>query len=258
MAIDICINYGLLRVRLLQNQQEIEQAQRLRYRVFVEEMNAYEPNIAGMDWDEYDALCDHMCVFDLSSGREEMCGTYRLLRTEALQGQKFYTSQEFNIAPILKYDGKICELGRSCVLKPYRIRPVIELLWRGIASYIFHYNIGLMFGCASFQGNNSESLMPVLALLHQKFLCDDIHRPTVIDSAQALHVNNGGYKFNSKEEKQMFLNLPPLIKGYLRLGGRIGQGAYIDNKFNSIDVCIIVETKGVTARYYDHYARHAG
>ncbi|HEY0525643.1 MAG TPA: GNAT family N-acyltransferase [Stellaceae bacterium] len=250
---------GHLAVRLAETPEEVAEAQALRYRVFYEEMGARpDDEMARLkrDVDSFDACCDHLLVLDTirESGRD-VVGTYRLIRRSAAAAHgSFYTASEFDIGAILDYPGEILELGRSCVDAGYRTRPTMQLLWRGIASYVFHHDIALMFGCASLPGTDPAMLAVPLSYLHHHHLAPPALRPRALGERYVdmrlldPHVINAG---------RVLADLPPLIKGYLRLGGFVGDGAVIDRQFNTIDVCIVVKTDLVTEKYYRHYERQA-
>ena len=252
---------GSLEVRLAETAAELDAAQALRYRIFYEEMQA-KPDAtteaARRDVDGYDAQCDHLLVLDhsLGEGADAVVGTYRLIRKPAADAVGgFYTRDEFNIAPLLALKGNLLELGRSCVDTRYRTRPTMQLLWRGIASYVFHYDIALMFGCASLPGVDPDAHKLALSYLHHYHLAPEEMRPRALpDRFVALD----RMPKDAIDMKRALADLPPLIKGYLRLGGFIGDGAVIDHQFNTVDVCILVKTDLVTDKYFNHYSRTTG
>lgn len=243
---------GPLEIRLARDSEDIKAAQRLRYEVFFEEMGAQinKASSVGMDQDEFDAYCDHLLVIDTSAPQKlSVVGTYRLLRRHpADQIGKFYSASEFDISPILNYPGEILELGRSCVKKTYRIRPTMQLLWRGIAAYASLYGIDLLFGCASFPGVNLETLKKPLSYLFNNHLAPPELRPRALPD---LWIN---MNLDPKNTLNLSLQdglalLPPLIKGYIRVGGFVGDGAIFDHAFNTTDICIILRMNHVTDRY---------
>lgn len=258
---------GSLEVRLATTKREIRQAQRLRYNIFYNEMSA-SPSAAcrlvKRDMDAYDAICDHLLVLDhddkstsLHMRRPKVVGTYRLLRQEvANRSLGFYTASEFNVKPVIDANPELrfLELGRSCVLKPYRNKRTVELLWHGIWAYVLHHRIDVMFGCASLEGVDPAAMALPLSFLHHfarspdewnaralsdRFVAMDILDKDSIDAKAALH------------------SLPPLIKGYLRLGGTIGEGAVIDRQFGTIDVLVMLPVKAINPRYVGHFGAHA-
>ncbi|UEM03836.1 GNAT family N-acetyltransferase [Skermanella rosea] len=249
---------GNLEVRLAESSAEVDAAQALRYRVFYTEMAARptaEMAARGRDFDSFDRVCDHLLVIDhnLGSGASGVVGTYRLIRRPAARSAgRFYSSDEYDISLLAGYPGEVLELGRSCVDAAYRSRPTMQLLWRGIAAYVFQYDIALMFGCASLPGTDPRKLALPLSFLHHNHLAPPGLRPV------ALPDRYTGMNLMEEHEIDMraALNLlPPLIKGYLRLGGFVGDGAVIDEQFNTTDVCIVVKTDQVTDKYSKHYER---
>jgi putative hemolysin len=250
---------GNLGVRLAESVGEIDAAQALRYRVFYDEMGARpDDRMARLrrDFDDFDDVCDHLLVIDhAKTGREAVVATYRLIRREHAQRLgRFYSSGEFDISNVLSWPGEVLELGRSCVDRGYRTRAAMQLLWRGIAAYVFHYDIELMFGCASLPGQDPDALALPLSYLHYHHLAPPALRPRALD---ALHVSMRRLPPHEIEPAKALAELPPLIKGYLRLGGFVGEGAVIDRQFNTTDVSIVVKTDLVTDKYYKHYERQA-
>jgi putative hemolysin len=251
------ISVQSVHVRLAQTPAEIEAAQRLRYKVFYEECAAIpdqEMARTRIDRDDYDQYADHLIVIDHSTGGDgHIVGTYRLLRREnAERLGRFYSSNEYDLAPILNSGISMLELGRSCVLPEYRTRPILQLLWQGIADYITDHNIELMFGCASLQSTNIKSIARPLSYLHHYHLAPETLRPRAL---KGRFINMNIIPKEDINPRQAFGDLPPLIKGYLRLGGSVGDGAVVDTQFNTTDVCIVVQTQLMTKRYRSHYER---
>ena len=248
---------GSLCVRLATTAAEIDAAQALRYRIFYEGLGARPFSEAlhhRRDVDRFDDDCDHLLVLDHSRGCGGLVvGTYRLLRREAaarLGG--FYSADEYDLTPLLAHPGEILELGRSCVDPVYRQRPVIQLLWRGIAAYVFQHEIALMFGCASFHGTDPDVLAAPLSYLHHHHLAPLSLRPRALNDR---YVDMCRLRVAAFDSGQALTSLPPLIKGYLRLGGFVGDGAVIDEQFNTTDVCLLVKTNLVAGKYSRHYER---
>jgi putative hemolysin len=213
---------------------------------------------SGRDSDEFDAVADHLLVVDhdLGDGPESVVGSYRLIRREAAAKLgRFYSESEYDIAPIIAWPGGILELGRSCVAPPYRTRGTLQLLWRGIAAYVFRHRIDLMFGCASLPGTDLEALAPLLSYLHANHLAPPALRPRALAER---HVAMDRLPMDAARSKAALIALPPLIKGYLRLGGFVGDGAVLDPQFNTTDVCVVVKTDLITDKYLRHYERTAG
>lgn len=250
---------GNLEVRLASGEDEILASQRLRYRVFYEEMAAHptpEMAAARRDFDGFDPHCDHLLVVDRSAGddpEQYLVGTYRLIRRAAAAKQGgFYTASEFDISGIESLPGEILELGRSCVAREHRNRPTMQLMWLGISAYVMHYDIGIMFGCASLAGTDVSAVREQLSYLHHFHLAPESFRPRALADR---YVDMNLIAKGDIDPRRALVSLPPLIKGYLRLGGFVGDGAVIDEQFNTIDVCIQVKTELVTEKYLRHYER---
>lgn len=245
---DLDIRAGNLAVTLARTPAEVEAAQRLRYRFFG---GLGAANTDGIDRDAYDALCDHLLVKDTGKeGEDQVVGTYRLIRQVALAGKPFYSESEFNLDAPKNFSGNLLELGRSCVKEEYRSRAVMQLLWRGIGAYVSHHEIALMFGCASFHGIDPAEHAEGLAYLHHFHLAPEHLR------AYALPPHRLELDLIAKAQINpalAFAKVPPLIKGYLRLGGYIGDGGWIDRECGTIDVCIVVQTDRVTGKYVARY-----
>jgi putative hemolysin len=243
-------------LRLAETRREVEAAQRLRYKIFYQEFNVpAPPHIASesRDYDEYDPYADHLIVIDTSIENldDQIVGTYRLFRREEMPDDlPFFSAGEFDISPLIQNGGKLLELGRSCVLPDYRTKYVMQRLWQGIADYLSTHTIDLMFGCASFHESDPEIISDQLTYLHHFHPAPENLCPVAHPDCTEKMV------FKSKDEldaRRIFSDLPPLIKGYLRLGAYIGKGAFIDTHLHQIDVCIVLPTKNVTEKYKKHY-----
>jgi len=247
-----------LLIRLAETPAEVAASQELRFRVFCEEMDAkasQEMAVVRREFDSFDEFCDHLLVFDETKGHgaEAVVGSYRLMRRPAAarRGQ-FYSSDEYDISVLLDHPGEIMELGRSCVDSDHRSGAVMQLLWRGIAEYVFHYDVDMMFGCASLPGVEPKQLDEPLSYLYHHHLAPPDLRPRAVAKR---YVAMDRLSPDSYDAKATMRRLPPLIRGYLRLGGYVGDGAVIDREFGTTDVCVVVKTDLVTEKYYRHYAR---
>lgn len=254
---------GALEVRLAETDSEVEAAQRLRYRVFYEEMSAVaSPAMReqGRDFDQFDFFCDHVLVIDRArhehDGQPAVVGTYRVMReADARRAGGFYTSGEYNISGLLAAgpEGtRLLELGRSCVLKAYRSKPAtLQLLWRGVMMYVARFSIDSMFGCASLPGTNPDALALPLSYLHYHHA---MRGPTRVRARNELHVAMDRLPKEAIDVREARRALPPLIKGYLRVGAQIGDGAVIDRQFCTTDVFIHLPVAGMDARYRHRFA----
>jgi putative hemolysin len=254
---------GNLQIRLARSSRDVRRAQRLRYQVFHEEMAAI-PNarcrFLRRDIDAYDAICDHLLVVDTSrmdarpgrKPRPMVVGTYRLLRHEQAGQLGFYSQGEFDIAPLLaRHPGKrFLELGRSCVLPDYRTKKTVELLWHGIWAYVRHHRIDVMIGCASLEGTEPAALATRLGFLHHHA------RATGEWSAKAHAARSVPMDLIAADQidaKAALKALPPLLKGYLRIGARFGDGAVVDHQFGTTDVLVVLPVAAIDPRYVDYY-----
>lgn len=262
---------GSLEVRLAASSKEVRRAQRLRYKVFHEEGSAVpsaRSRLSRRDIDPFDEICDHLLVFDhdvvtkpFRKAKPKVVGTYRLLRREAADRRLgFYSASEFEIRPLLDRhaDARILELGRSCVLKPYRSRATLALLWQGIWAYVRHHGCQVMIGCASLEGTDPERLALPLSFLH--------HHARAPEGwcARALpgrHVPMDRLARDAVDMKAALQALPPLIKGYLRVGATFGDGAVVDHQFGTTDVFVVLPVEAIASRYLGHFGpaanRHA-
>nr|USU33303.1 GNAT family N-acetyltransferase [Methylobacterium sp. OTU13CASTA1] len=255
---------GNLEVRLATSVSEIRRAQRLRYRVFFEEMQAVATGLSLLsrrDIDAYDTVCDHLLVIDHAATdetpfrrpRPKVVGTYRLLRQETADRHfGFYTEAEYDIAPLLAaHPGeRFLELGRSCVLKPYRTKRTVELLWAGIWAYVQHHRIDAMLGCASLEGTDPDRLALPLSFLHHHARAPEGWGATALPGR---YVAMDRLAREAVDPKAALQSLPPLIKGYLRVGATFGDGAVVDHQFGTTDVFVVLPVSAIAARYIDHF-----
>ena len=254
------IHAGNLTVRQATTDDEIGAAQALRYRVFYEEMSAIPSAEIGAlkrDFDQFDAVCDHLLVINRDRLDQDggVIGTYRVLRRSVADRHNgFYTSSEYDITPLLGLEGEIMELGRSCVHQEFRTRPTMQLLWQAIDAYVFEYDVRMMFGCASLPGADPSKLRVALSYLYHFHAAPKNICPRALPGR---FVQMNSLPKDQIDARRALADLPPLIKGYLRLGGLIGDGAVIDHQFNTTDVCVMVKTDLVAEKYFKHYERSA-
>lgn len=209
----------------------------------------------GRDFDRFDAVCDHLLVVDRAAHDDEgqplVVGTYRLMRDEyAAKAGGFYTATEYDIQPMFEGMPKgtrYLELGRSCVLKEYRSKAsTMQLLWRGLIVYCSRFSIDVMFGCASFQGTDPQALaMPLSYLYHFSAMKPELR----VKALPQLYANMNLVPKDQMDPKEALRGLPPLVKGYLRAGCKIGDGAVIDRQFSTTDVFIFLPLNDVDPSY---------
>jgi L-ornithine Nalpha-acyltransferase len=250
-----------MHLRLARTAEEIAIAQRLRYHVFCEEMGAAVDESSAAekrDADRFDGLCDHLLVIDSKGDNFKLddgalVGTYRLLPQHKISSpQEFYTQGEFDIAALIARhsDLRFLELGRSCVLKPYRSKRVIELLWQGIWDYVRDHKLDVMLGCASFEGSDPKDHAEALSFLHH------FARAEAPWHTRAHDIHFQSMDLIAKDQinaKKALHSLPPLIKGYLRLGCKFGDGCVIDRAFNTVDVLVILPVSTIDPRYFERF-----
>jgi len=245
---------GSLEVRLAATKAEIEASQRLRFDVFYREMSAKpsaEMLAAGRDFDDYDPICEHLLVIDRDDANR-VVATYRLMREDvAARAKGFYAAGEYDIAALLeeRKGQRILELGRSCVLKAFRTGPTMQLLWRGLLVYLIRNEIDLMFGCASLPGTDPQALALQLSYLHHFHLAPADVR---VRALPHLYTPMDMMPKEAIDEGEALRSLPPLLKGYVRSGAKIGDGAVIDRQFDTTDVFIYFPVASVHPRWIAH------
>lgn len=252
---------GGLLLRLAEGRNDLLGAQRLRYRVFVEEMGAggdLVDHAARLERDALDDHFDHLILVDPARDPgtlDHVVGAYRLLpgdRAAALG--RFYCDDEYDLAVLRASGRKLVELGRSCVHPDHRKGPAMMQLWNGLADYVVARGIEVMFGVASFPGADPARHALALAWLHHHHLAPP-HLRVRARPAQCAAMD--ALPAEGLDRKAALAAMPALIRGYLRLGGVVGEGAWIDHAFNTTDVCLIVDTAAMSARHESYYRRKA-
>ena len=235
------------RVSLVDDPTDLRAAQALRYDVFVRELGgggAMVDHDAGLERDRFDPFFDHLVLHDDAVG--QVVAVYRMLRAEqARAAGQFYSEDEYDLAPLRATGRRLLELGRSCVHKDYRGGPALYHLWNGLAAYVAEHEIEIMFGVASFHGTDPDALAQPLSLLHHRHLAPKPLRVT----ARAPHAASMNLMPEDQiDRRAAMVDMPALIKAYLRLGGVVGEGAYVDHAFNTTDVCLIMDTAAMSDR----------
>ena len=250
-------NASHFELRLAQSAQDIRGAGRLRYRVFVEELGGNGPDVdhdAGIERDAFDAHSDQLILVDPTRDPEagdHVVGVYRLMRPEHYQRLgRYYSDTEYDLSPLLASGRKLLELGRSCVDAEFRGGTVMFQLWQGLAGYVAEHEIEILFGVASFHGTDPHALAQPLSHLHHAHLAPAALRP------KARRFQKMDLLAKEAVDRPTAMKATPsLIKAYLRLGGVVGEGAYIDEAFNTVDVCLVLDTARMSAKHRDLYTK---
>ena len=241
-----------LYTRLAETPEDVAAAQRVRYEVFVQELGSDGDGVdhdARLEKDHFDPHFEHLLLIDPEATEPVLngvVGVYRLLTGEkAKKIGQFYSEDEFDLSPLKATGRNLLELGRSCLLPEYRGGVGMYLLWNGLADYVFSNDIDILFGVASFHGTDPRDCAEALTLLNDRHLApEDIRVKAVEGAYQPMNL----LAPENLDAKAAMLATPALIKAYLRLGGFIGDGAFIDHAFNTIDVCLILDTARMNER----------
>ncbi|MCI5112954.1 MAG: GNAT family N-acetyltransferase [Marivita sp.] len=237
-------NAPQLQVSLARTDDDLRAAQRLRYEVFVAELGGDGDGVdhaARLECDDFDAHADHLLLRDLrygEGGDAPVAGVYRLMTARhAAAAGRFYSASEFDLGPLLDSGLSLLELGRSCLHPDHRGGPALMALWQGLAEYVARQNIDILFGTASFHGTDLTALLNPISHLHAAYLAPEHLRVTSRMGADMALLPP-----DRIDRKAAMRDTPALIKSYLKLGGTIGQGVFVDHAFNTTDVCLILDT----------------
>lgn len=233
-----------LHVSVAQSAEDIRAAQRLRYDVFVDELGGDGPLVDHknrLEVDAFDPFADHLILRDdryLDGPTHGVVGVYRVMtRQHAKAAGRFYSADEFDLSVLVNSSLSLLELGRSCLHPDVRSGPGLMTLWQGLAAYVAAHGIDVLFGVASFHGTDQQRLRNALSHLHHAYLAPPQLRVTST-TPDALRILAPG----EVDRKSAMRDTPALIKSYLKLGGFIGQGVFIDHAFNTTDVCMLLDT----------------
>lgn len=250
---------GTLQTRLARSRAEIRAAQTLRYNVFYNEMGA-KPNPANRllkrDKDYYDRHCDHLLVIDTEGGKNRIVGTYRMMQqAQAQRAGGYYSQTEYDLSPLMKQhgDARFLELGRSCILPQYRNKRTMELLWHGTWAHAIAHKIDIMFGCASFEGTDPKAFSEALSWLGENAALDSEENCL---ATIKNHVSLSEFIDDAQppvDLRKAMAQMPPLIKGYLRLGAKIASHAVVDQQFGTTDVLVVLKVDQINPRYLAHF-----
>jgi L-ornithine Nalpha-acyltransferase len=259
----IQIDHHRFTARLARNEAEVRAAQRLRYRVFVEEMGAQvsaADAASGLERDRFDPYFDHLILIDNAAEPDDPClgivGVYRLMRGEvARSGPGFYGATEYDLTPLDRASRPVVELGRSCVHPDHRGGLALHHLWSALGAYVIGHRIEIMFGTASFHGADPAPLAEPLAFLFHHHLAPPDLR---VRALPAGYVEMNAMPAAAIQRARAMAAIPALIKAYIRFGGFVGDGAWRDRDFNTVDVMLIMDTTRMQARYRDYYSKLGG
>jgi L-ornithine Nalpha-acyltransferase len=242
-------------IRLATTAADLRAAGRLRYRVFVLECGGDGPLVdhdSAVEQDHFDEHCQHLVLVDSSlPPGDHVVGLYRLMTADGVQAAgQYYTETEYDLAPLLSSGRQLLELGRSCLHPAYRGGAAMFHLWQGLASLINETGAEVLFGTASLAGTDPVALAQPLSYLHHAHLAPPdlrvrsrVHQPMDLLAPEQI------------DRPRALLHTPALIKAYLRLGGVVGEGAFVDQAFNTTDVCLILDTAQMNARQRAIYAK---
>lgn len=245
-----------LQLRLAQTEADLLGAQRLRYRVFVQELGgdgALVDHEGRFERDAFDDHADQLVLVDPARDMralDHVVGVYRLMRSDQLgPAGRYYSEAEYELTALKSSGRKLLELGRSCIAREHRGGRALFQLWQGLGQYVGDHGCEVMFGTASFHGTNVAALAQPLSHLHHNFLAQDALRP------RALAFQNMDLIPADKIDRPAAMRgMPALIKAYLRLGGMVGEGAYVDHAFNTVDVCLVMDTAQMSAKHRALYS----
>ena len=256
------IDIDRFEVRLAESAEDVAAAQRLRYKVFVEEMGAHaspEEHATRQERDEYDPYFEHLLLIDTQADGDpldKVCGVYRLMRGSAARaGIGFYGASEYDLSKLENLGRETLELGRSCIAEEHRGGLGMHMMWDGLGQYVTKHDIGVLFGVASFHSDDPAPIAEALSYLHHNHLAPPALRVKALPEHYVAMNQMPADQVNKRRALQL---TPSLIKAYLRLGGFVGEGAFVDHDFNTVDVCLIMDTQTMTDKYRAFYGRKRG
>ncbi len=253
------LNEPHLELKLATEEQDLLAAQRLRYKVFVAELGGDGPLVdhdRQLERDAFDPFYDHLVLIDRRRNvdlLDHVVGVYRLLPSDrAAQVGHYYSEGEYDLTPLKESGRRLLELGRSCVHADYRGGTAMFHLWNGLADYVLRREIEVLFGVASFHGTDIDALRQPLSFLHHNHLAPEQLRVRVRpDHFQTMDL----LPPDQVDRREAMRLTPALIKAYIRLGGFVGEGAFVDYDFNTTDVCLLMDTQVMSDKHRDFYTR---
>lgn len=232
---------------------DVRAAQALRHRVFVEELGARGGELsdagAGIEADRFDVHCRHLLLTDPLRGDEVVATTRVMTEAGARAAGGFVSEAEFDLGVLRRSGRRLLEVGRTCLHPDHRGGAAMHRLWQGLAAFVEQAGAEVLFGLASLPGTEPEALAQPLSCLHHDHLAPPALRPVSREPVRMDQLPPGAV-----DRRAAMLATPALVKAYLRLGGKVGEGAWIDRDFRCIDVCLVLETASLTARARAIYA----
>lgn len=243
-----------LEARLVRGGAELHAAQQLRYRVFVRELGGEGDGVdhrRQVESDAFDPFCRHLVLIDHARPERGVVGVYRLMDgAGAARAGRFYSETEYDLGPLRSSGRRLLELGRSCLDPDYRGGSGMMHLWTALARLVVDEGVDLLFGTASFHGTDVAALAQQLSALHHRHLAPPDIRPRSLAFQPMDLLPEAGL-----DRTAAMLAMPALIKAYLRLGGFVGEGAFVDHAFNTTDVCLVLDTARMNPRQRAIYVR---
>jgi putative hemolysin len=236
-----------LEIKITTDRTEIQEAQRLRFQVFNLEMKkGLESSYRhGLDVDDFDPFCDHLIVRDVKS--QDVIGTYRLLLgSTARKNIGFYSEREFKLDKIQNLDGELLELGRSCARKDFRDKALIPLMWQAIAEYVRSHRVRYLFGCGSLYTTEAREVSEFFSMLKQRHYASEEFRVRPLDESRFDGIQD---TLKVRDAHALFLRLPSLIKGYLRLGAVVCGPPALDREFGTADFLVLLDIQKLSSEY---------
>lgn len=240
---------GRYDVRLAETDADREAAQRLRHDVFVAErgVNRAAPDETGLDHDAFDALCDHVMIEERKTGELVCC--FRLLPlSSGAEIDKSYSAQFYDLSGLHEFPGKVVEMGRFCISPEHRNADVLRMAWAAMTRYVDERGFELLFGCSSFEGNDIVAYEDAFALLRERHLAPQRWLPRVKVKAKDAFRFGRLLKLRRPNTAKAMRMMPPLLRGYLSLGGWVSDHAVIDRDLNTLHVFTGLEVKRVPSR----------
>lgn len=245
-------------LRLGRDDADLRLAQALRYDVFIDELGgdgALVDHAARLEVDRFDPYFDHLMLFDHRRDGNPCVGVYRLMQQKQADAVgQFYCDDEFDLSRLRRSGRRLLELGRSCLHPDYRGGTAMMHLWNGLAAYVADHAIEMLFGVASFHGTDVAPLAGPLSFLHHRHLAPEDIRVRAHDRAfQRMDLIDADKLDRAAASRA----IPSLIKGYLRMGCFVGEGAFIDRPFNTIDICLLMDVTKISQKHLGLYTQGA-